>query len=541
MRSLSLLKNRWGDLFTRRSLAGLLCVAIAGVSFGLHVPKAQASAELTFDVPEEITSIIDTIYTTLGTIATKVMEGYQWALKHKEMVLDGIAWYAAKILLAEMQKSMVRWIHSGFDGKPNFVQDLGGFLANTADKVAGQFIYGSGLKALCSPFAFNIKIALAVQYAAKDTPVRCTLSGVVNNIDGFMRGNFSDGGLAGWFQMTVNPNNNFFGASAAAESALLGNIELKKGLDINKLLFGKGFLGKEVCKTIPEYEPSDGVPTEASGAHEECQVVTPGDTVSQALSRQLDSGRESLLAADEIDEVISALFQQLALKVFTGTQGLLGLAEKDGQYGATPYIDQINNRTYDSVPGKNDAGEDFILVAIKNENEYRALWTSVVVDADKVLARITERQATSTGEVSTSTCPMLETIRTRVTAIRTKALPRKESGEQNLVILDALQARYVRTQEDALFSTTGGEELSKVVSEFTHLQSGGVLHSETDVGEAKILIEGSGIDDTPIESPPVPGIPLPIRQELEKLATQLESLVCPPPGGGSEGGGGGSP
>lgn len=452
-------------------LAGLMCMVMMETSFGLEVPRARA-----YVVP---------VWVTLDTSPTSI-ERTTLAEKSdtREFVLDDIAFTIAKLALQQITKSIIQWINSGFKGSPAFITDLGAFLQNSADKIAGEVIYGSDLKALCSPFALNIRISLQLKYAAKDTPVRCTLSGVVNNVENFLGGNFASGGLPGWFEMTVNPNNNFFGASASAESFLFGRLQAKKEIDLNKLIWGSGFLSKEICEGT-----DDG--------KERCRIVTPGETISEALNFTLSTGERTLIEADEINEVISALFAQLAQQALQGAGGLLGLTSTGGDYGNTSYVDRINNPTFDKTPGQNNIGNDFIQRAIAIEEQFQALYPGIVSQADAILARIKELEALKTAGMVA--CSSMDHIRTRATNI--------------LPILRDLQARYEIATRNARYSADAADERSRIVEEFMRLQSSGALHSETDLAR----YQASGID--------------PLVTELTNLANELETL-CHPTGGG---------
>ncbi len=99
-----------------------------------------------------------------------------------------------KVALQQITISVVNWINSGFNGQPSFVTNYQQFFTNVADLSAGQFIQGSGLAFLCSPFQAQIKIAIAQSYANKGAQ-SCSLTGIIKNVTNFMNGNFSLGRL----------------------------------------------------------------------------------------------------------------------------------------------------------------------------------------------------------------------------------------------------------------------------------------------------------------------------------------------------------
>ena len=91
-----------------------------------------------------------------------------------------------------------------------------------------------------------------------------------------------------------------------------------------------------------------GVPTE------DCFISTPGKIIEEQLSFNLDSGRQSLVAADEINEILGALIGFLAEEALTGIGGLLGLTDADtvaagGGDGAAPtFIEELEEEIADT-------------------------------------------------------------------------------------------------------------------------------------------------------------------------------------------------
>ena len=121
-------------------------------------------------------------------------------------IIDGGAMIAAQRLIDSMVRSTVDWAQTGFEGNPAYVTNPNQYFTNIADGVAGEFIEGSDLGYLCSPFQTQIRLALQRQYI-RPYQFQCTLTEVVGNIDAFYN-DFSEGGWDGWFRMTQNSANN---------------------------------------------------------------------------------------------------------------------------------------------------------------------------------------------------------------------------------------------------------------------------------------------------------------------------------------------
>lgn len=127
-----------------------------------------------------------------------------------------------KTTIRGITASMVNWINSGFQGGPAYVTDINGLLLDIADATTANFIEGTALEALCSPWKMNIKIALSLPSNRFEEDVRCTLSDIVANMDDFINGDFSQGGWAGWFELTTrnNPYNNYLASASELEARI---------------------------------------------------------------------------------------------------------------------------------------------------------------------------------------------------------------------------------------------------------------------------------------------------------------------------------
>lgn len=258
----------------------------------------------------------------------------------KDQIFDCIAWVAANVVLEEITDATLTWINSGFDGNPAYVEDFGGFLKGTADEAAGAFIDSTDLAFLCSPFQLEIKLALLTQQQGFRNVSRCTLTDVVENTEDFLAGDFSQGGWQGWFELTQKPQNNPYGAYLLASDELNQRIASAVGEKKTKFEIGRGFLGKEVeeCSLVstdpnfvgpPESVPPDFVGPPPPGTEIKCQsrTVTPGSTIQDALGDTLQIGTRRLEVADEINEILTALLNQLLVQVFTDDEGLRGVGD----------------------------------------------------------------------------------------------------------------------------------------------------------------------------------------------------------------------
>ncbi len=242
--------------------------------------------------------------------------------------LDGLAYMAANVVIAQITDSIVTWIDSGFQGSPAFIEDPGAWFLETADMVSGAFIEELGAEdLLCDPFA-PIRITLSYNYNRSfPRDYRCKLSDVIENVENFAKftaGDFTgQGGWQSWFNITQNRQNNPYGVYFGAQIELDRRIANAIGRESDTLNQGKGFLSMRRCKvwdTANGQEPGPNNPTSGTLQHD-CKeygpIETPGSIVEDQLNRALGSELNRIEVADEINEILSALVNQLVKTVFT--------------------------------------------------------------------------------------------------------------------------------------------------------------------------------------------------------------------------------
>jgi hypothetical protein len=421
---------------TKRLIAKLflVIVMISLATETIAPPRAHAQWA-TFDVITEV-----------STAASWVVDEYQKVKAEyaslKETVLDPLAWGLAKMLLQSLTADVVNWINSGFQGSPAFISNPQGFFLDVADQATGAFISNSGpLSALCSPFSLDIRLNLALQGTMNKQRYACTLSTIIKNVqnshvsvggsvtsngqviangavgvggngDGvsaFMNGDFSQGGWPAFISMTTEPQNNFQGAYLMAQSDLQNQIGTRQATIKADVAAGGGFMSYQKCEKLGTVYPGDGsevpasfpgindpnvstkVNMDGSVTYQICHTETPGATISAALNKQLGSGSDSLVAADEFDEVLSAAFGQLLKTVLTG--GLYSSSQPAS--GATQSVMSTLRTDTTGTPIQNS-----ITNLTNSMDQYMSdtmLYKSV---RDRTLAAITDEQTYANSTIS---------------------------------------------------------------------------------------------------------------------------------------------
>jgi len=264
---------------------------------------------------------------TISAVENRIQTGFQGQTAFatmgsflKESVLDGIGWTIAKTVLSSMVRSLINWVNSGFQGSPAFITDIKQHLLGVLDEAAGEFIRSLGGvgEFICSPFRLDVQAALTMNYAQSRTgmpsgPDRnmCRLSDIGSNIENFFAGMSND--WNDWLTVTSNPQNTPLGAYFAAEASLNARLVNEAGNEITLANWGNGFLSQRVCEAV---EGRSG---------QNCTITTPGRVISEALTFSTSVGPRTLIEADEINELVGALLNQLVLQAMQGINGLLGL------------------------------------------------------------------------------------------------------------------------------------------------------------------------------------------------------------------------
>jgi hypothetical protein len=309
----------------------------------------------------------------------------------KEIALDQIGFLLAKTMISQMLQSMITWINSGFKGSPAFIQDLDRFLLNVADETAGEFIRGLGDigSFICSPFRLDIQLALSLKYQqareGRDEENICTLSGVVNNVEDFFNSQISDGSFwQQWIRVTSRPQAYTpYGQFMAADARLNAEIANARGQRIQLANWGDGFLSNEICELV------EG----SNGSNKRCVISTPGKVISEQINKALGAGQDQLVAADEINEVISALLGQIANQALSGAAGLLGLSRGTGftagGFGEGSYVDELARESQnesDSVLAQSYEGAR---EKLKVQQDYLALSNEYIPKLQAVITAAT--------------------------------------------------------------------------------------------------------------------------------------------------------
>jgi hypothetical protein len=269
-----------------------IMMMVFSVIFLFTPQKAQAVVPV-MDIPTET--------------ATAATAGATASLVNKDFVLDTIAYAIAKQVLHALSQSIVDWIRGGFEGNPLFITNFEDFMRDQADQATGvfmkEFLSPEIYNAICSPWRIQLEIALRRTYTYGER-MACTLNTVIKNAEDFSR-QVHEGDWDTWITVTSNPQNNPFGALILSSDQLAAVIAAATGNARTESIFNAGFLGMKEC-----VQYVDNIWT-GEATCVKYETVSPGKWVSDQLSTATGIDFQTLALADELDEIISALIEQL--------------------------------------------------------------------------------------------------------------------------------------------------------------------------------------------------------------------------------------
>lgn len=436
-----------------------------------------------------VTDVANTVQNTVSATANTTSASSNYMLQIKEYILDNVAYMLAKMVLRELTSSIVNWINSGFEGNPAFVSNPAEFFKNVGDQLLGEMIIGQeNLAFLCSPFSIDLRLQLAFKYRPFQKRISCTLTDVISNvtgasINGFTAGDFSQGGWPAFVSMTTEPQNNLYGAYVQADFELSARIADMKKLKSDELNQGRGFLSWKKCKTEPSTDPNFVGPPQQT-----CEVQTPGSVIAGVLDANNAGPLQELHLADEINEIVNALFAQMVKQVLTtGLRSLSGSGTGD----PNSYVNQIredqvqNNQQLQTIKASilrnidDYINKELDFKAIKNNTLNSYLQVKSKYDTAK-LCYITKQQIDNLSDeqmaYANQRIGLIEaTIQNKLTGTSTNLLGEIADADKNITDFRSIKQRTN--------SATTVNEVSAPSREYATLI--GFAHTEKDILDAK--------------------------------------------------------
>jgi hypothetical protein len=243
-----------------KSISILLIISIImPVVLFSNPKKARALAAVVEAGPRWTIHLTDMFATTkviaTGTTTTATVQNKTWLEKLKEQILMAIA----KKALAEMTKSTINWINSGFHGAPLFLENPQSFFKDIAKYEVRTVVDQFGYDSLKYPFGKSFALNVINSYKRQlSDNTAYTLSKVMTQEEAYnFRVNFNYGGWNGFLINTQYPQNNYLGFQMTASDYLAKQIQGTANTAVNEvkstLQQGMGFLSPQKCTTNSAY------------------------------------------------------------------------------------------------------------------------------------------------------------------------------------------------------------------------------------------------------------------------------------------------
>ncbi|MES2006572.1 MAG: hypothetical protein V4436_00520, partial [Patescibacteria group bacterium] len=305
----------------------------------------------------------------------------------------------------------------------------------------------------------------------------CTLTGVINNVDNFFKGNFQDGGWAGFLQVTTAPQNNPYGGFISGQIALDNSVQgAKVTAELN--ISPEGFLNTTQeydCKTrtVPA---GDGKGFYLEKYDCKTRIITPGHSIAESAQKVLDLPIDQNLLADSFDEIISALMNQLVTK--TLYNGLSNLnASINGSGGQQRGIDAAQT-LLTNLQGASQLAQQYgssqqgsigdIQAAQSQLSNLANCWATAASSTSLSAGQTSQAQSNATAVNST-----IANLETRVALFNS-----------NITKANTAVATIQQLQTSALVATTL-KEVQAVQTQFTAAQNSGALVAQATVTSAQ--------------------------------------------------------
>ena len=193
---------------------------------------------------------------TLGTLAangiSKLLGGLKGVpttnatLDNAKKCLDSAAYNVGKAMVADMTKSTLNWVNSGFAGNPLYTQDVGSYLKTIKNEKLKSFL--TDVQTSNPIFGNDLRSIITQQVTGKsdgrlgkpmNTPEAQEYRSFMND--------FTHGGWDSLLGITQNPNNNPIGAYFSAIDKVSTQIDTAQNQTTDEINRNNGFLDMKKC------------------------------------------------------------------------------------------------------------------------------------------------------------------------------------------------------------------------------------------------------------------------------------------------------
>lgn len=262
-------------------------------------------------------SAVGGVYVPVNDAAVTLNTGY---LVYKECVLRGVLIRQREAALAGIVKQVINSVRTGRGGNPLYAERLGQEQADVYTRAIVRVLQNESLKDLPPSFSTSVKRAIAQGYKRSLTqPSAQFKCGYQGNIQAALEGREFNLELLGHL---MNPACNPYWSYDMANRYANEVAAFDRQNLMTQLGWGEGFYPVEECDELGN-----------------CVTVTPGSVVQGNFTQALTSGFRQLEQADDIDQMVNALFSGITSQVIGDNRGIAGLLQQTGTQQS--YLDQL--------------------------------------------------------------------------------------------------------------------------------------------------------------------------------------------------------
>lgn len=395
-------------------------------------------------------SAIGGLYVPVNDAAVTLNTGY---LIYKECSLDPLTKKIGEGITAGIVATGIKGAQTGNDGKPVFLTNYGEDLTLPVNKTVLAALQGPDAESICSTVKRRVVATVVRQHLEKQQPrekrLACTLQCSESDMRAMIEKSDPEaiqrcGGIQAYYELFLSPANTDMGAYIQLNRFKNEQAALREAQERFYVQTGNGFR--------PAEQIVDNVR----------RITTPGSVIAGTLQQLVGSGFRQLENANEIDQIIGALFSSLSTQLITDSRGLTGLTQSPSS-GQPSYLDQLVSQSSATVrqyavntalgilstwraseanilSAKNATASKLNEAIAQLRGAEKKCWDDPSIGiVDKVKA-YAAAQGGGTLKIATSTAFSTAVIEASIEPVATSAIEQIRTSEQALRIIDQLIA-----------------------------------------------------------------------------------------------------
>lgn len=314
-------------------------------------------------------------YVPVNDASVTLNTGY---LVYKECVLRGIVDRQREGVTSSFQKKIISTYLTGNNGKPYFSQNLNAEGRAVYDNsIIIKDLSGNTLNSIEDPVVrAATKRAIAQGYAqARNNPTAVLSCGASAN-QSFWKGLLS----------LQNPACTAYGAFRLSNDLVMQNAASAWNNQLTQLSWYNGNYGTQI------YDEDGNLIT-----------VTPGSIIGSNVQQALQTGFRQLENANDIDQMVGALFAGITSQLISDSKGLVGLTQRAGSQPS--YLDKVASESAAGIRSSALNAAIAILGATRqNEQTYLSAMQAIGTVLTNTINALRERENTCWKAVIQNVC-----------------------------------------------------------------------------------------------------------------------------------------